>query len=244
MRLSIFWLTPAMIRCRSRYRSGPLRHAHRGRPAPGAGVVGIGWDVPGAVDALGPEVAGFRRGDAVMGLSGRPAPPLEAQAEYVVLGADAVAAVSAGTGLVAAATPPPGGLTAARARDIAAPAGVRVVAVAGADDEELVRDLGAEFFVPRTADLPAAVRPCARWRARGSRRGSVGVPELDAARGGSSLVSVLGDAPTPLRGIRVGNVWIRADGPRLAESAAAGLRPRVADGWGARSPGAGAGARR
>ncbi|MFG3142538.1 zinc-binding dehydrogenase [Streptomyces sp. NPDC048211] len=52
---------------------------------------------------------------------------------------------------------------------------------------------------------------------------------LDAVRGGGSLVSVLGNAPTPLRDIRVDNVWIRANGPRLAELVAAGLRPRVAD---------------
>jgi NADPH2:quinone reductase len=233
-------------------RSGALT---AGGLLPGREITGIGWDVAGTVDALGPGVAGFRRGDAVIGLSDRLALPLKAQAEYVVLDADAVAAVPAGTDLVAAATLPLGGLTAAQALDIAAAepgetllvtgaagavggytvqlaalAGVRVVAVAGAGDEELVRDLGAEFFVPRTADLPAAVRRLVPGGVHTAvDAASVGMLALDAVRGGGSLVSVLGNAPAPLRGIRVGNVWIRADGPRLAALAAAGLRPRVAD---------------
>ncbi|MER7177767.1 alcohol dehydrogenase catalytic domain-containing protein [Streptomyces mesophilus] len=218
-------------------------------------VIGIGWDVAGTVDALGPGVAGLRRGDAVIGLCDRLALPLKAQAEYVVLDADAVAAVPAGTDLVAAATLPLGGLTAAQALDIAAAeaggtllvtgaagavggyavqlaarAGVRVVAVAGAADEQAVRELGAELFVPRTADLPAAVRDLVPGGVDAAvDAASVGVLALDAVRGGGSLVGVLGNAPTPLRGIRVGQVWIRADGPRLAELAAAGLRARVAD---------------
>ncbi|MEU3412072.1 NADP-dependent oxidoreductase [Streptomyces sp. NPDC006658] len=218
-------------------------------------VIGIGWDVAGIVEALGPEVVGFQLGDAVIGLSDRLALSLKTQAEYVVLDTDAVAAVPAGTDLMAAATLPLGGLTAAQALDItgakpgdtllvtgaagavggytvqlAALAGVRVVAVAGADDEELVRDLGADFFVPRTADLPAAVRDLVPGGVHAAvDAASVGMPALDAVRGGGSLVSVLGNAPTPLRGIRVGNVWIRADGPRLTKLAAAGLRPRVAD---------------
>ncbi|MFG3142537.1 NADP-dependent oxidoreductase [Streptomyces sp. NPDC048211] len=146
-------------------------------------VIGIGWDVAGTVEALGPEVVGFRLGDLVIGLSDRLALSLKTQAEHVVLDVDAVAAMPAGTDLVAAATLPLGGLTAAQALDItgaklgdtllvtgaagavggytvqlAALAGVRVVAVAGVGDEELLHDLGAEFFVPRTADLPAAVR--------------------------------------------------------------------------------------
>jgi NADPH:quinone reductase-like Zn-dependent oxidoreductase len=218
-------------------------------------VIGIGWDVAGTVDALGPEVVGFRLGDAVIGLSDRLALPLKTQAEYVVLDADAVAAVPADTDLVAATTLPLGGLTAAQALDVAgvkpgdtllvtgaagavggytvqlaALAGVRVVAVAGGGDEALVRDLGAEFFVPRAAYLPAAVRDVVPGGVHAAvDAASVGMLALDAVRGGGSLVSVLGNGPTPLRGIRVGNVWIRADGPRLAKLAAAGLRPRVAD---------------
>ncbi|MFF2023503.1 NADP-dependent oxidoreductase [Streptomyces sp. NPDC058171] len=222
---------------------------------PERAAIGLGWDVSGTVDALGPDVVDFRPGDAVMGLSDRLSLPSKAQAEYVVLDTDAVAAVPTGTDLVAAATLPLGGLTAVQALDIAgakpgdtllvtgaagavggytvqlaARAGLRVVAVASAGDEELLRDLGTEFFVPRTADLPAAVRALVPGGVHAAvDAASVGTLALDAVRGGGSLVSVRGNAPTPLRGIRVGNVWIRADGPRLAEVAAAGLRPRIAD---------------
>ena len=61
----------------------------------------------------------------------------------------------------------------------------------------------------------------------------VGVAALDAVRDKGSFVAVsAGAAPMPLRGTRVHNVWIRTDGPQLAELAAlvhAGrLTPRVA----------------
>lgn len=233
-------------------RSGALT---AGGLLPAREAVGIGWDVAGTVDALGPGVDGFRRGDAVIGLSDRLALPLKAQAEHVVLDAEAVAAVPGSTDLVAAATLPLGALTAAQALDIAvagpgetllvtgaagavggyavqlaALAGVRVIAVASPGDEELVRGLGAEFFVPRAADLPAAVRELVPGGVHAALdAASVGALALDAVRGGGALVSVLGNAPAPLRGIRVGNVWIRADGARLAGLAAAGLRTRVAD---------------
>ena len=60
-----------------------------------------------------------------------------------------------------------------------------------------------------------------------------GITALDAVRDGGSFVAVAaGAAPTPLRGIRVSNVWIRTDAPRLAELAtladAGRLTPRVA----------------
>jgi NADPH:quinone reductase-like Zn-dependent oxidoreductase len=42
--------------------------------------------------------------------------------------------------------------------ELAAVRGLRVVAVAGADDEPLMRGLGATWFVPRTARLGEAVR--------------------------------------------------------------------------------------
>ena len=49
----------------------------------------------------------------------------------------------------------------------------------------------------------------------------VGVSALDAVRDGGSFIAVAsGAAPTPLRGTRVKNVWIRTDAPQLAELAA------------------------
>jgi NADPH:quinone reductase-like Zn-dependent oxidoreductase len=62
----------------------------------------------------------------------------------------------------------------------------------------------------------------------------VGVRALDAVRAGGAFVTVRGGAePPPLRGIRVHNVWVRADGRRLAELVglveAGRLTPRVAE---------------
>ncbi|MFI6669875.1 alcohol dehydrogenase catalytic domain-containing protein [Streptomyces sp. NPDC050481] len=71
-------------------------------------ITGLGWDVAGTVDALEPHVVGFRPGDPVIDLSDRLALSLKAQAEYVVLDVEAVAAAPAGTDLVAAATPAAG----------------------------------------------------------------------------------------------------------------------------------------
>lgn len=215
-------------------------------------VTGLGWDVAGTIDAVGAGTAGFSVGDAVLGLSDRVALPLKAQAEHVVLDAGAVGALPPGADPVAFATLPLNGLTAAQALDLlgagstllvtgaaggvggyavelAARQGWRVVATAAARDERLVRDLGAEHFVPRGADLAAEVRA----RVPGGVDAAVdaahlGVAALDAVRGGGAFAAVLGGAPVPLRGIRVSNVWIRADGRRLAELAAAGLSHRVA----------------
>ncbi|GAP49119.1 hypothetical protein [Streptomyces azureus] len=68
-----------------------------------------------------------------------------------------------------------------------------------------MRDFGAEFFVPRTAGPPAAVRRLVPGGVHAAvDPASVGMLAPDAVRGGVSLVSVLGNAPTPRRGIRVG----------------------------------------
>ncbi|MGW4356944.1 zinc-binding dehydrogenase, partial [Nocardia sp. NPDC004582] len=62
----------------------------------------------------------------------------------------------------------------------------------------------------------------------------LGAEALDAVRSGGAFVAVVGGAePAALRGIRVSNTWIRADGTRLAEVAglvdAGRLTPRVAE---------------
>ena len=101
-------------------------------------------------------------------------------------------------------------------------------------DEALVRQLGADEFIARTEDLGAAVRRVLPRGVDGALDAAlVGMPALDAVRDGGSFVAVsAGAAPSPLRGTRVHNVWIRTDAPGLAELAAlvdAGrLTPRVA----------------
>ncbi|MFI6990785.1 NADP-dependent oxidoreductase [Nonomuraea wenchangensis] len=238
-------------------RSGALTEAGL---LPARDVIGIGWDVAGTVEQTGPGVTGLRRGDRVIGLSDRLDVPLGAQAEYVVLDADAVAAAPAGVSPVQAATLPLNGLTAAQALDgldldhgqtllvtgaagavggfavqLAVARGLRVIAVAGADDEPLVRGLGADLFVPRTARLGEAVRRLVPGGAHAALDAAVvGVTALDAVRSGGAFAAlVAGGAPPPLRGIRVFNHWIRADGAllsRLAALAEAGsLTLRVAE---------------
>ncbi|HEY2100202.1 MAG TPA: NADP-dependent oxidoreductase [Pseudonocardia sp.] len=226
--------------------------------------VGIGWDVAGEVDAVGPAVvasdspaggaafvasdspagAAFAVGDRVIGLSDRLDVPTAGYADYLVLDADSVAAAPRDVSFEAAATLPLNGLTAAQALaglgpragrtllvtgaagavggyavELAVAAGLRVVAVASERDRELVLGFGAELFVPREAELGAAVRAlvpggvdCVLDAA------TIGVRAHDALRGGGAFASVTGPATPPaLRGTRVHTVFVRADGRQLAE---------------------------
>ena len=160
---------------------------------PARDSVGVGWDVAGVVDEVGPR-AGFAEGDRVIGLADRLDVPTAGYADYLVLDADAVAAAPSGVAPEAAATLPLNALTAAQALDLldlrpgqgllvtgaagavggyaaqlAAAAGLRVVATASAADEALVRGFGAELFVPRAAE-PGAAGP----RAAGPREAAPG----------------------------------------------------------------------
>lgn len=237
-------------------RSGALTEAGL---VPPRDVTGIGWDAAGFVDAVAPGVADFGPGDHVIGLSDRLDVPLGAQADYVVLDAGAVARVPGIIPATAAATLPLNGLTAVQALDLlglvsgqtllvtgaagavggfavqlAAMRGLRVVAAAGAEDRDLVYSLGAEWFVARGNGL-GAVRSLVPGGVDGALDAAMaGVRALDAVRGGGSFVAVAaGAAPAPLRGTRVQNVWIRADGERLAGlavmAATRQLTLRVAD---------------
>ena len=175
------------------------------------------------------------------------AAPIGAQAERIVLDADAVAPAPRSATAVEAATLPLNGLTALQALDLlaleqgqwllvtgaagglggfvlelAALRRIRTVAVASPDDERLVRTLGADEFVARTEDLSAAVRRVVPGGVDAALDAAiVGITALDAVRDGGSFGAVsAGAAPPPLRGTRVQNVWIRNDGPRLAELSA------------------------
>ncbi|MFF0573175.1 NADP-dependent oxidoreductase [Streptosporangium saharense] len=221
---------------------------------------GIGWDLAGVVEEVGAGVTGFAPGDRVAGLSDRLDLSLGAYAERIVLDADALALIPDNVTAVQAATLPLNSLTADQALDLldlsegqtvlvtgaagavggyavelAVLRGLRVVAVAGQADEELVRGFGAEFFVPRGAELGSAVRKLVPGGVDGAVDAAVvGGAALTAVRNGGAFVAVLdGVAPRPLRGTRVSNVWIRADGTRLAELAglagAGRLSLRIAD---------------
>ncbi|MEU6415081.1 NADP-dependent oxidoreductase [Microbispora sp. NPDC046933] len=206
----------------------------------------LGWDVAGVIDRVGPGVTGMRPGERVIGLSDRLTDPLKAQADLVVLDETAVAPAPAGVAAPEASTLPLNALTAAQALDLAGLAeggtllvtgaagglggylvelavarGIRVAAVAAPGDESLVRGFGAEWFVPRGADLAGAVRALVPGGVDGLVDAAVvGLPALDAVRNGGAFVAVgAGQAPIPLRGIRVSTVFVRADAAQLRDVA-------------------------
>ncbi|WP_240468371.1 NADP-dependent oxidoreductase [Streptomyces dangxiongensis] len=218
---------------------------------------GIGWDVAGVVDRVGAGVTAFAPGQRVIGLRDLLDVSLGAYAEYLVLDATAVAPAPPGASAAAAATLPLNGLTALQSLDLldlaagdtvlvtgatgavggfavelAARRGLRVVAQAGAADEELARSLGAEWVVGRDAsDLAADVRRLVPGGVDGALdTAGLGIRALAAVRSAGAYATVVGgSAPLPLRGIRVHQQWISADGVALAELAAMDLTLRVAE---------------
>jgi NADPH:quinone reductase-like Zn-dependent oxidoreductase len=221
--------------------------------------VGIGWDVAGVIDTTGPGVTRWAAGEPVIGLRDRLDQSLGTYAERVVLDAADVAPAPAGSSSEAASTIPLNGLTALQALDalalpagqsvlvtgaagglgafiveLAAMRGLRVIAAAGDADEKLVRALGAAEFIPRSADLAAAVRDLVPGGADAVFDAAVlGFAAMDAVRARGAFVVFSGSAPVPVRGIRVVPVYIHADGAALAglsRLAGAGkLTLRVAD---------------
>jgi NADPH:quinone reductase-like Zn-dependent oxidoreductase len=206
-------------------------------------VTGIGWDVAGVIDSVGAGVEAFRPGDRVIGLSDLVDKPLGTYAEAAVLDADAVALAPESATPAEASTLPLNGLTALQAFDLldhpqgtllvtgaagglggfvtelAAARGWRVIAVAGAADEQLVRSLGAHDFVSRDVELAPAVRAIVPGGVDAVIDAAVlGIAAHGALRGGGTFIAVIsGAAPPPLRGTQVRNVWIRANDPRLAD---------------------------
>ncbi|RAY11583.1 NADP-dependent oxidoreductase [Actinomadura craniellae] len=187
---------------------------------------GLGWDVAGHVDAVGPGTTRFRAGDAVIGLrdllfAGG------AHAEYVVLDESALAPAPASVPLTVAATLPLNALTADRALDLvdlepgrtllvsgaagsvgrfvlelAGMRGLHTIALVRPDEADGVRDLATEI-VTSPDDVGAAVRrnpPDASIDARALCTGA--------------YVALL--APPPTRGARVIVQEVLGDGNRLA----------------------------
>jgi NADPH:quinone reductase len=224
-------------------RSGALSAAGLLPPAP---VVGLGWEMAGRVDAVGPGVRRFTTGDQVIGLRDLLSAP-GAQAEWVVLDEGAVAPAPRTVASEVAATLPLIGLTALRSLaltgldagrtllvtgaaggvgglllELAALRGIRTVAVADARDEELVRSLGADWFVARTDRVGLAVRAVVPGGVDAVVDAAViGVAAHEALRGGGVFVALVAPfAPPPLRATRVVVQEVHADGVRLAELSA------------------------
>ncbi|WP_261992355.1 NADP-dependent oxidoreductase [Streptomyces sp. MS191] len=217
---------------------------------------GIGWDVAGVIDGIGAGVGTFATGQRVIGLRDLLDVPLGAYAEHLVLDATAVASAPPGVSAAAAATLPLNGLTALQSLDLlglsagdtvlvtgaagavggfavelAGRRGLRVVAQAGPGDETWVRDRGARWIVARdTRDLADDVRRLVPGGVDGALdTAGLGVRALAAVRTRGAYVTVVGgSAPPPLRGVRVHQQWISADGTALAELAAMDLTLRVA----------------
>ncbi|MFI9718818.1 NADP-dependent oxidoreductase [Streptomyces sp. NPDC052396] len=206
-------------------------------------VTGIGWDVAGTIDEVGPGVTHFAPGDPVIGLRDRLDVPLGTYAEYIILDVTAVALAPSGVSAVEAATIPLNGLTALQALDaldlkpgatllvtgaagavggfaveLAARRGIRVVASAGAADEPFVRAVGAQWFIPRGDDLADRVRELVPGGVDAVLDAAVlGVAVLGALRNRGAFASVVaGGAPLPLRGTTVTEVWVAADPAGLA----------------------------
>ena len=187
-----------------------------------------GMELAGVVDAVG-DGTDWHPGDRVMAIVNPRRPGGGAQAEVVVVPAASVARVPEGTSLEAAATLPMNGLTVRLALDrlalqpgqtlgvtgaagavggyaveLGVSDGLRVIAVAGPQDEVLVKRLGAETVVPRG---DAAVRGL-HDAAPGGVDGLIDAAVLDAAvlpaiRDGGKLATVRGFAGSSERGITI-----------------------------------------
>jgi NADPH:quinone reductase len=142
-----------------------------------------GMDAAGTVESLGPGVNGLTPGEQVMAAVTPRRPEGGAQAELVVVPAASVVPIPDGATLEEAATLPMNGLTAMLGLErlgvgkgdilavsggagllgsyvigLAHERGVRVIADAKPQDEELVRSFGADVVVPRSDDFAGAVR--------------------------------------------------------------------------------------
>jgi NADPH:quinone reductase len=192
-----------------------------------------GADAGGGADGAGAR-GGWRPGDRVMAAVSPWVPGGGAQAEYVVVAADALARIPGEIGVTEAAALPMNALTVRAALDelalrpgqalgITGAAGVvggyaiqlgraeglRVVADASAADEDLVRGLGADIVVPRGLDVAAHMRQAVPDGVDALLDAAVmGAPVLAAVRDGGQVMAVRPFAGETERGITVSLVLV------------------------------------
>lgn len=185
-----------------------------------------GMDAAGVVERAG-ELTGFRPGDRVMAAVSPMQPGGGAYTELLTVPAAQVVRVPDGATLDEAATLPMNGLTAKVALDmlrlepgqtfgVTGAAGVlggyavalgrhlglRVVADAAPDDEDLVRSFGAHEVVPRGDGVAAAMRAVAGGGVDGLLDAAVqGRAAMAAVRDGGRMISVRRGDLAPERGI-------------------------------------------
>ena len=233
------------------------RGAGDGIPAPWT----PGMEIAGTIESVG-EGTTLRAGQRVFGIvDHHRAKGGGAQAELVVLPAGSVVATPDNVSDVAAATLPMNGLTVLQALhrlhlapgqtlgvlgsagavgqyaiQLAVAAGLRVVADAKPEDEDLVRGFGAHDVVPRSEDVAASFRTVIPGGTDGLIDAAVvDALALGAIKDGGALATLRRwNGPTE-RGIRIEPVWVTDDIEntawlqQLADHAHAGrLTPRVA----------------
>jgi len=176
-----------------------------------------GMDAAGEIDEVG-EGADWVVGTQVMAIVLPTGPYGGAYAEQIIVPADSVARIPAGTDLVAASTLPMNGLTARASLDqlalrpgqtlavtgaagayggyvvqLAKAEGLRVIADASAADESLVAGLGADVVVPRGPDVAQRIRSVVPEGVDGLADGAVlDAAVLPAVRDGGGLAVVRG----------------------------------------------------
>jgi len=116
-----------------------------------------------------------------------------------------------------------GGVTGGLIVALSALSGATVIATSGPDKQARVRSLGAtEVFDYHDPTWPDQARDVAsgRWiqAAANAARGGAELA-IRAVAGGGRLATITSDPPTPERGIRVSNVYVRPDGRQLARLA-------------------------
>lgn len=211
------------------FRSG----RHRSMPEGVSPPYVPGMDLAGVVDVAGAGVP-WAPGDRVMAAVSPWAAGGGAQAEFVVVAADALARVPGQMSLQAAATLPMNALTVRAALDMLAlrpgqvlgvtgaagavggyaiqlgrAEGLRVIADASPADEDLVARLGADVVVPRGPGVAARMRQVLPEGVDALLDAAVmGPPVLSAVRDGGQLIVVRPFAGEAERGITVSLVLV------------------------------------
>lgn len=215
--------------------------------------VGLGWDLVGTVDRVGPGVSGWEIGDEVAALVASFANDIGAISEYVAVPVDDLARLPQGLALLEAAGIGMNAVTAAQALTLAGPAEGRTLLITGAAGSvggfavELATDLGFtvtglaretdQQFVERTGarlvtDLADEATYDVVFDAAPLQLDATAFAALDP-RVGAHFIGVLAAFPAPeLPGRKVESVSVASDGPtldRLLKAALAGtLTSRVA----------------
>lgn len=195
-----------------------------------------GMDAAGVIESVGPDVDRLHVGDQVMAAVSPRRAEGGAQQELLVVPAASVVAIPDGASLVGAATLPMNGLTAMSGLDmlglqagetlavaggagllasyvipLAIEYGLRVIADAKPEDEELVKSFGADVVVPRSDDFAGAVRAVVPDGADGVYDTALLYRDaLGAVRDGGGIVFVRGWDGDEVedRGVRVHPVFV------------------------------------